>query len=791
MISINKGRVGELREKRRIPELCIERAALLTQSYKDTEGEAAVIRQAKALEKVLKEITVKIEDDELIVGRATGKRIAGILIPEVQWQWYLEELDNISKRKAEAFQPLTEDEIVKMREILSYWKGKSLYDKWYARLPEQFHDEFSWCTWGPVISGTPFHLAHNCPGLDRVLTRGLNGIKKQVDEELEKLDITDTKDFEKYTFLKAVDITLQAVIAFAKRYAVQARLLAAKEFNIRRKTELEKIAEICEHVPANPAQSFYEAMQSLWFMYIALMLEGWGPGIGFGRLDQYLYPFYKKDLDEGRITREGARELIGLFYIKLNELVMPFSTNASGGTAGSGQLPLSGITLGGVTPQGKNAVNELSYLFLEAEEDVRLQEDLVVRVHTNTPEAFLMKACEIVKLVRGKIKFTSDETVIQQLISDGKPIEYARDYGITGCFIRTVPGRSLDTGGDFINLPILLELALNNGVSRLTGEQLGPRTGDPRKFKSYQELLEAYKKQVEVLVQRRVVSFNLSRQCFAEFLPTPLQSSLYDGCIERGLDVTNNGTAPYSTLGWWVCGIPNVGDSLAVINRLVFEEKSVTMDRLLAALDNNLEGDDEILQKINSVPKFGNDDDYVDSITNDVLIHFRSELDKYKGFGGIKFTLAAGCVASYMAFGKSVGALPDGRKAGEPLSEGGISPYQGRDVNGPTSTMKSVAKLDLAKASGGAVLNMRFNPDGLKDQSKMRKLVSLLRIFCQTGGDLVQFNIVSGDMLRDAQRNPEKYRDLLVRVATYSAYFTELSQDLQDDIIARTEFQSI
>jgi pyruvate-formate lyase len=442
-----------------------------------------------------------------------------------------------------------------------------------------------------------------------------------------------------------------------------------------------------------------------------------------------------------------------------------------------------------VTQDGKDGVNELSYLFLEAEEDVRLLEDLAVRVHTSTPEPFLVKACEIAKLVSGKIKFVSDETIIQQLLSDGKPIECARDYALTGCFIHTVPGRSYDPGGNFLNLPLMLELALNNGVSRLTGEQIGPKTGDPRKFKSYDEVWRAYHQQVEALIRQYIVSINVSRQLSAEFLPTPLQSALYDGCIERALDVTNGGTAPYSTMGLWVCGIPNVGDSLAVVKRLVFEEKSVTMDALLAALDHNLEGEDELLGRINNVPKFGNDDDYVDSVVNEVLTHFRSELDKYKGFAGVKFTLAAGAVTSNIDFGKLVGALPDGRKAGEPLSEGGISPYQGRDVSGPTSTMKSVSKLDLIKASGGAVLNMRFNPDALKDESKMRKFAHLIRTFGQTGGDLVQFNIVSADMLKDAQKYPEKYRDLLVRVATYSAYFVDLPPEYQNDIIARTEFQ--
>jgi pyruvate formate-lyase/glycerol dehydratase family glycyl radical enzyme len=788
----SNGRVNKLREviDHRTPELCIERASIWTESHQETESEPPVIRRAKALAKVLAEMTIHIEDGELLVGRATSKRVAGILLPEVRWQWYLEELDNMSVREIERLQPWTEAEKAKAREVFSYWDGRSLYDKLCSLVPEDFQ-RFPGQTYLPASASPWSHLAHCCPGFERVMTKGLNGIKKQVDDELGRLNLTETEDFEKFLFLRAVNITLEAVSGFARRYAGLARSLSREETDAQRKEELERIAEICAWIPANPARSFYEALQSLWFAYIAVMVEGAGPGIGLGRLDQYLYPFYKKDIDEGRITREEARELIALFYIKLNEVIMPMSHEPTQ-TPGSGLIPLSGITLGGITKEGKDAVNELSYLFLEAEEDIRLQEDLIIRVNKNNPDAFLMKACEVAKLVRGKIKFLSDETIVKQLLSDGKPIEYARDYAATGCFIRTVPGFSHDPpNGDFLNLPLMLELALNNGVSRLTGERMGPKTGDPRKFKSYDEVWNAYGKQVEVLIRNRVVPANVCRQLFAELLPVPFQSTLFDGCIEKGKDVTNMGVAPYATLAVWVCGIPNVGDALAAIKKVVFEDKKITMARLIEALDKNFAGEEEILHLLTSAPKFGNDDDYVDSIVNDVLVHVSSELAKQKGPAGTKYTMAAGAVTSYIVLGKAVGALPDGRKAGEPLSEGGISPYQGRNVSGPTSTMRSVAKLDLVKATGGAVLNMRFNPEAVKDEAKMRKFASLIRTFCETGGDLVQFNIVSSETLKDAQKHPEKYRDLLVRVATYSAYFVELPPELQNDIIARTEFREV
>ena len=788
----SNGRVNKLREGMlRTPELCIERGYLITESYRETESEPPLIRRAKALAKILAGMTIHIEDGELIVGRTTSKRRGGPLIPEINSDWYLKEMDTISTREWDRFSPLREEEKAKMKEFLPYWKGKSLYDKWRAIVPENAL-KLNFKIQAPVgaYSSNNMHLAHTSVDYERVLTKGLNDVKKEVDGELGKLNLTEIEDFEKLQFLRAVNITLEAATSFAKRYAELARSMAKNEADIQRKAELKRIAEMCDWVPANPARNFYEALQSIWLTYIVVMIEGWGPGISLGRTDQYLYPFYKKDIEEGRVTREEARELLALLYVKLNESVTPFSDEVVRDNPGFAML--SNLTLGGVTKAGKDAVNELSYLFLDAEEDARLHsEDLVIRVSKNNPDAFLMKACEVARLLRGKLKFVSDDTTIQQLISDGKPVEYARDYIVTGCNTPTVPARSLDLPGAVVNLPLMLELALNNGVSRLTGEQMGPKIGDPRKFKSYDEVWEAYKKQVEALLPVIMLLKNSDRQLFAEFAPCPFQSALSQGCIEKGIDIINGGTAPYMAHPISAGGAPNVGDSLAAIKKAVFEDKKITMTRLIDALGKNFEGEEEILHILNSTPKFGNDDDYVDSIVSDVLIHISNEAANYKAFAGAKSNMCAMAVTTNVPLGRVVGALPDGRKAGEPLSEGGISPYQGRNVSGPTATMRSVAKLDHVKLTGGSVLNMRFNPDVLKDESKMRKFASLIRTYCESGGYLVQFNIVSSDMLRDAQRHPEKHRDLLVRVATYSAYFVELSPELQNDIIARMEFQEV
>jgi len=773
------------------PGYCVERAYYMTKSYMETEGEPMIIRRAKALKKILENMTIGIEEGELIVGKPTSKPVSSPLFPEIDWR-YLEELINTNY--------LSMEEKEKLKEVVSYWRGKSFSDVASLRIPNTLKETIDVFSAGIEIpSGSSafanVHLAHCVPGYEKILTKGLNGLINDVEETMAKLDLTKIEDIKKLNFLEAVKIALQAVPSFAKRYAELAKKLAERENDPQRKTELEKIAEICEWVPANPARTFHEALQAIWFIYIALAMEGLGPAIGFGRMDQYLYPFYKKDIEEGRLTKEHARELIAMFLIKMNELAFhfpgshPFTIERY---RSGGEYPLSTITLGGVTRDGLDATNELSYLFLDAEMDVGLLEDIAVRVHKDTPYSFLMKACEVARLLAGKIKFVSDETAIRQLIEDGKSLEDARDYAVTGCFIHTVPGRSHDPpmgGGNFPNLPLALELALNNGVHRATGKQIGPRTGDPRKFKSYDELWKAYQKQVEWLVRAHVTLTNCIMPLFYELTPYPLLSALFDGCIERSKDITEGG-ALYNTGSFWFVGIVNVGDSLAAVKKVIFEDKRASMDALVDALEKNFEGYEELYHLLRNAPKFGNDDDYVDSIVNDIICHLCEEVSKYVSFGGRKFTVAAANVVAHIPCGRIIGATPEGRRAGEPFSDGGISPYYGRNINGITSTLRSVTKLDLWRTCA-AVLNIKFNPSDIKEEdkieSKMRKFASLIKTFAKTGGDIIQFSFVNTEMLRDAQKNPEKYRDLLVRVATYSAYFVDLPKEIQEDIIRRTE----
>ncbi|WP_371379416.1 pyruvate formate lyase family protein [Sporomusa aerivorans] len=782
-------RVLNLREKMlSMPEVCIERGLLMTESYKQTESQPHVIRRAMSVANILQKMSICIDGGELIVGRGSSKQRGGVMTPELNAGWYLEEMDDLSTRSVDRFAPISEADKAKMREFMPYWQDKSLLDMWTARIPEDILKLNNLVQGGGAFCGNNQYFGHSSADYSVIITKGIKGIQQQIKDEIAKLNLADVADFEKYQFLKAANITLEATVAFAKRYAELAAGMAAKETDSQRKKELERIAETCNRVPYHPARNFYEALQSMWFAYLVIMIEGMGPGNGFGRVDQYLYPFYKKDIDEGEITDAEVIELIELLYVKCNGLIIIYPSKAVRFFAGLSTG--ANFILGGITEQGKDAVNALSYLFLEAEKDIALNsEDIIVRIHKKTPDAFVIRACEVAYKLSGKIKFLSDETTIQQLVRDGKPLELARNYGVTGCNSPTVPGHSLDIPGGMVNMPFLLELALNNGVSRMTGQQIGPQTGEPKKFNSFAEVWQAFAKQVEALMPAALLFRNVDKQLFGEYLPIVFESSLYEECIKKGLDVFNGGTAPYISYAVSLAGTPNVGDSLAAIKKAVFEDQKITMEHLIDALDKNFEGEEQILHILSSAPKFGNDDEYVDSIVNDVIVLGSREAGKIKGFKGAVSNCAAGTVTANIPLGFVVGALPDGRKAGTPIAEGGISPHQGRNVCGPTATLMSVAKLDHTQITNGSVLNMRFSPDAFKDAGKIKKFANMIRAFCETGGYLVQFNIVSTDTLRKAQQDPEKYKDLLVRVATYSAYFVELSAELQNDIIDRMEFQ--
>jgi len=768
------------------PKISIKRAEILTEYYKHAGPEPEIIKRAKAFRMLLETYPISIDPDELIVGKAAEEPRAALLFPEYSVKWILEELDMFDKREVDRFR-IDEKDKERLREILPYWMGKTLEDKVSIILPERVKDISTESA--SIIafrSRSKSGLAHAAPNYEKVLKLGINGIRDEIEAKIKRLDLTNPDDLEKKIFYDACLIVCDAIIEFSKRYAEKAKELAQKEENRERRAELEKIAQICNQVPANPARTFHEALQSVWFIYLCFRLFENGNSWSFGRFDQYMYPYYKKDLDNNEISVEDAKELLQCFFIKCSEVggklydlknAQLYAGNPYGET----------ITLGGIKEDGEDAVNELSYLCLDAIAELKLPHpEIAVRIHNKTPDEFLLKVCEVIKLGCGFPKLFNDEVIIQSLLSQGVPLEDARNYCIIGCVEPEVPHKTNGWhNAGLINLAKCLELALNDGVCRLTKKQLGPRTGDPRLFSSFEDVLRAFKLQLEYFIRQLVIAVNICDKAHMSFDPQPLASILIDDCLDKGLDWVRGG-AHYNWTGIQGIGFANVVDSLAAIKKLVFEDKKITMHELIEALDNNFEGRDHLRSMLLDAPKYGNDDDYVDMIGNVIVRMLYNIVKRFKNPRGGCYRIGLYGLTSNIPFGKVVGALPDGRKACEPLADN-ISPMRGRDRQGPTAVFKSVAKLDLARVQNGALLNVKLSPWILRTQDDVTKLASLIRAYFDLGGFHVQFNVISKEVLIDAQKHPEKYPNLLVRVSGYCAYFVELSKEVQDDIIARTE----
>lgn len=769
------------------PAICVERLKYMTQSYRETECQPELIRRAKALARVLENMSIRIDEGELFVGNFTSKVRGGAVLPEIKGQWILNERDTLTTRPFDRYAPLSEEEWKVLEEELPYWRDKELFGRHMARLPEHALKMNYKLTATAGFCENGHHWAHCAVNFSKLLSCGANAVLEEAREQLHGIDCAQFGQLERYHFFCAVIIAVNAMINYGKRYAALAEKMAAGEKEPRRKAELLEIARMCRYVPANPARTFREALQSMWLLYVCLTQEGWGAGMTMGRLDQLLYPYYKRDMQEGILTRDEARELLSLLLIQMNGAVNLQSYVVADGKGG--HPIMQGITIGGVTPDGRDAVNDMTYLLLEAERDVGLSsEDLVVRINRLNPESYVVKAVEVARHLHGKLKFVSDDTSIQSMLCLGADIEQARDYISTGCHNPTIPGVARTHGGGMLNYGLITELALNNGRSRLTGEQLGPQTGDPRQFQSFEEVLEAYKAQVAHAIEI-AITFQHSDLEMMSHVPCPLQSAFFDSCMERGRDVYNGGCAPHVIVQMPIAGAANVGDSLAAVRKVVFDEKKLTMGQLIDALDRNFEGCEHVLHLLERAPKFGNDNDYVDNLLKDMLCYSCDYVKHRESFGGAHFGTTVLTMTANVMFGRNVGALPDGRKAGQPLAEGGISPYQGRNVSGLTATLSSVAKLDQIKLTNGSILNVRISADSVATEEKLRKLAVMIRTYCENGGNLVQFNFTSNEVLRAAQQGPEDYRDLLVRVATYSAFFVELGPETQEDIIQRNEFE--
>lgn len=791
-----KARIARLRE--RIFECCplvdINRARLITQAYREADGEPLVIMSGKALYKLFTELPITIAPDELIVGSPTVEPRAAQVFPEVQAGWLDAELDRVSTREWDPLHISEADKKELHEEILTFWRGKTISEWVYQDCPPEtahliYMDP---SVYPPASTGIidNFSLIQKgigtvVPNYKKVLTLGIRGILDKVDEAMGKLDLTDPQNIPQLLFLKSVKLTLDGLVKLAQRYAALATSLAETESDAERRAELLKISQVCSWVPYNPPRDFWEAVQSFWFTHLAVRIEESGHSLSPGRFDQYMLPYYEMEPAERR--REHALELLECLFLKFSELMLFVSTDTSKFYTGVPQW--QNLNLGGRSPEGQDATNELSYLCLDAMIDLRVvQPDISVRVHAQTPEQFLLRACELARMGTGHPKFYNEDLIAYSMGCKGLSLAESRDFAIMGCVEPRVQEKEgIHLTGGFINMPAALELALNGGVWRLTGKRVSLSTSASRQFSNFNEVMDAFKQQLSYLINHMFVANALAENAYCKLLSSPFLSALTEGCIESGRDLQHGGARYNFGPAVNLIGIADVADSLAVIKKAIFEEKRVTMKELLDALSNNFEDHEKLRSRfLYHVPKFGNDEDEVDGIAHEVVQFSNEEVMKYKNIFGGQAQAGIITVTAGIPFGKVVGALPSGRRAGEPLADN-VSPYPGNDKKGPTAILRSVAKLDVARLRNGVLLNLRLNPTSVSTPEGLGKMASFIRGLCDIGCWHVQFNVVDTAVLKDAQKHPEKYHDLLVRVAGYSAYFTQLHREVQEDIIQRTE----
>ena len=778
-------------DRRQSMALSLDRARLVTSSYKETEGLPWVIRKARGLEKILAEIPIFIEEEDLLAGNQGSKLMCLEWNVEHDSSWVLREAERGDLWK---HYPVRKEDIPEIKEICEFWKSRSrheTYSKWLDQLGlgEEARalgetEEGTWALF--LFSSAGISGGHQVPDYPTYLKKGLEVRLAEIEAELqEAMQYGDYPSYRKINFLRALTITLRAAMNHARRYAALARELARKAQG-ERKAELERLAEICERVPAKPARSFYEALQMMWFYRVVEKWEGSYPNIPPARMDQYLYPYYRQDLEKGVLTPEEALELLECYRVKLSTDYQFLEGSRRELTSQAQYLP---ITLGGQNARGDDMTNELSYLILEAGFKLKTPHpNLAVRVHEKIPQDFYLRALELASLGRGYPAFYNDDSYIPWLLDFGVPLEDARNWCITGCVHPGVPGKNGIDGYFWVCTAKALELAMHNGVDPLTGKKIGVETGRFEDFKTYDEVSEAFKKQLTHLSERGAYIHNLSTPHYSEVDPVVFSSSFVNDCVKRGQSCSQAGGAIYGYNLLIPAGFMDVVDSLMAIKKCVFEDGSMSPGELKEALAVNFEGKEKIRRLLLAAPKFGNDLDEVDLIARDLHSWWVEMIKKMKGPFGNKWVSAIYTVGVHGAFGHRVGALPSGRLAGMPLADGGASPCQGADTHGPTAVVNSVGKIDWVPHFCN-VHNMKFHPLALKSKEDLGKLGVLIKTAFDYGSKHLQVNVIDRDTLVDAQQHPEQYRDLVVRVAGYSAFFVELERNIQEDIIRRTEHQ--
>ena len=770
------------------PSMDLENAGILTESFMKTEGEPLVRRKAKAFREQCERKTITIWEDELIIGCSGSKTRGGILSADVCWSILDKELDTISNRPQDPFTLSEEDKKVFEEIVKPYWKGKSTFEKWVARIPEAV---------GKLREASVIYIDRKAvrgpgeltAGFDWILKEGIIGIRKRIEEKRASLDAMSPEWYEKTTYLNALLIVCDGIVTHSKRYARLAKKLASEEKDARRKSELEEIAGICERVPENPARTFREAMQSVYFYHVLIFMEQNAASYNPGRMDQYLYPYYKNDIEAGALTKERAQELFDCLWVKYSEPCL-FQDETTAEYA-SGYNMFQNACCGGITKSGQDAVNDLSYMMLQAMMDVRLyQPSLSVRYNAGkNPDSFLRKIVDLISLGTGFPAIHSDEVGVKMLLKKGGTLKEAYNWNPCGCVETNLMGKLRGyTAIADVNLASAIEFTLLNGQQRLTKAQLGPETGDPRKFKSFEDFKTAVKTHLAYIIEK-VAEANQVLESTWEERPVPAASLSFESCVDSAKDYAWGGAKYNTGNGIIFDGVADEINSLAAIKKMIYDDRKVTWEELLEALENDFEGYEAIRQLCLLAPKFGNDDPEIDEIATEMFNFKADEVDKYDTKYG-KMTSGILPVTAHVPLGLVVGALPSGRKAWTPLTDG-LSPTGGTDVNGPTAVLKSVSKIPHDMYVSGTLLNMKLDPSLLQDERGARNLMSLLKSMCDLGVYHVQFNVISEETMRDAQKNPHKYRDLLIRVAGYTAYFVELNKEVQDEIIGRTSQTSL
>ncbi|MGA2032008.1 MAG: trans-4-hydroxy-L-proline dehydratase [Thermoguttaceae bacterium] len=766
------------------PSISHERAGLLTDFYRDQEGlHSAPMLRAGSFYYLCQHKTLYLGGDELIVGERGPRPKATSTYPELTCH-SLDDLRILDSRPKTSYAVAEECFGVYREKIIPYWRGRSMRDKLFAALP---------AAWKAAYDAGIFteFMEQRAPGhtvLDgKIYRKGLLEFKQEIAEAIAALDfLHDTAAYTRREQLKAMDLSCDAVILLAQRHAARARELAAAEPNPLRKAELAKIADACSHVPAHAPRDFHEALQSYWFYHLAVITElnGWD-SFSPGHLDQHLWPFYERGLREGSLTRQAARELLEAFFIKFNNHPAPPKVGVTAEESGT-YTDFANINLGGLLSDGSDGSNELSYLLLEIVDEMHLlQPSSNLQLSRKTPDALLKHALRVVRKGYGFPSIFNADSVVQEQLRQGKSLEDARAGGCSGCVETGAFGKEAYILTGYFNLPKVLELALHNGLDPRSGKQLGPQTGSPEKLASFDDLYAAYHRQLRHFLDIKLRGNQLIEQMYAAFMPAPLLSVITDDCIRRGKDY-NAGGARYNNSYIQFVGIGTLTDSFSALEQVVFEERKTSLADFIEVLDRDFAGDEPLRQRLlHRTHKYGNDDDYADAIMVRAFQTLFEELDGKPNSKGGHYRVEMLPTTCHVYFGSVVGASPDGRKCGIPLSEG-ISPVQGADRRGPTAVIKSAAKMDHLK-TGGTLLNMKFSPALLADDGGLEKLLHLVRGYFKMDGHHVQFNVVRAETLRTAQAQPHAHRDLIVRVAGYSDYFCDLSPALQEEIIARTE----